>query len=356
LYSYRPDGIRVLSDRGAANKSYYLLDNVSVVAEYDATGALARSNVFTDRIDEIISVRLSTLNPQPSTGETEKYWYHADALGSVYRITDRTGAVVNRYGYSAYGEVSRKDEETGSMYFWMGREQDFNSQYYFRKRYWSSEVGWLSKDTYPVLPPFAGYKSFNNAPTNFTDPLGLFFSEGVTPNTIIYSSANPKGHKYITKTWLAQKGTYYLHYLTAMQDGNVDVDRGSIWVTEGHALTSNVSNINTLKAIQLDEAFINNKLMFAHNAICRYQTDDAAKKFGGALHTFQDMEAHNYAVLEEHLAISGLFLMGLSLDIDDPYDAATQVKTEKAIGRTDYELVSFTLYTEYLNMYRQFLQ
>jgi YD repeat-containing protein len=57
VYGYRPDGMRVVSDVGNGQKGYYLLDNVSVLGEYNASGALERSNNFTDRIDEIISTK-----------------------------------------------------------------------------------------------------------------------------------------------------------------------------------------------------------------------------------------------------------------------------------------------------------
>ena len=42
----------------------------------------------------------------------EMYWYHTDALGSVYQMTDEDETVEKSYDYSAFGKII---SETGSL-------------------------------------------------------------------------------------------------------------------------------------------------------------------------------------------------------------------------------------------------
>jgi hypothetical protein len=42
----------------------------------------------------------------------EMYWYHKDALGSIYQMTDDTETVVRTYDYTAFGTI---DSETGTL-------------------------------------------------------------------------------------------------------------------------------------------------------------------------------------------------------------------------------------------------
>jgi hypothetical protein len=35
----------------------------------------------------------------------EIYWYHKDALGSIYQMTDDTQTVVRTYDYTAFGMI-----------------------------------------------------------------------------------------------------------------------------------------------------------------------------------------------------------------------------------------------------------
>jgi RHS repeat-associated protein len=313
LYSYRPDGIRVLSDRGAANKSYYLLDNVSVVAEYDATGALSRSNVFTDRIDEIISTK---------TANGDKLFYHPDALGSIYRITDPAGNVVNKYEYRAYGEIALREEAKGNKYLWQGREG--TTQRHFRNRYFDATIGWLSADR---LGGNSKYHVFSGNPVRFGDPLGLFCSEGIN---LAMNLVCGKGHAFITSELLNLLSIYSRFnnsYHDLMVQGNVDVDRGPLTDPVPHALKEPLQLRSFAEA--LTEAHIIRVLKDSHQSSCANRRDDAAKALGASMHTLQDEVAHNYANLLIHLGITipVVILMNMATD---PFDAVTDYKMVKS--------------------------
>lgn len=123
----------------------------------------------------------------------QAYFFHADGLGSITRITDTTGVVVKSLTYSSFGKVV---SETGSLdqpYGFTGRERDTETGLnYHRARYYDPEVGrWLSRDALGfgggdvVLYGYVDsvgkpiqfsanlyHYTFNN-PLNLKDPSGL---------------------------------------------------------------------------------------------------------------------------------------------------------------------------------------
>ncbi len=107
----------------------------------------------------------------------QTYYYHADGLGSIVAITNATGAVVQRYEYDSFGNITyQQDPNFKQSYTYTGREYDDESGlYYYRARYYDAKVGrFISED--PI--GFAGgdvnlYSYVGNNPVNLVDPLGL---------------------------------------------------------------------------------------------------------------------------------------------------------------------------------------
>jgi len=75
-------------------------------------------------------------------------FYHQDELGSVVRITDINGNVVNSYDYDDYGNIISQTENITNDYTYTGKERDKDSGlYYYGARYYDPEIGrWLTKD------------------------------------------------------------------------------------------------------------------------------------------------------------------------------------------------------------------
>jgi RHS repeat-associated protein len=100
-------------------------------------------------------------------------YYHADGLGSIIKMTDSSGAVVQTRQYDAWGNLEVGADQPG--YAFTGREWDpETSLYYYRARYYDPKVGrFISED--PI--GFAGGVNFFgyalNNPTRFADPSGL---------------------------------------------------------------------------------------------------------------------------------------------------------------------------------------
>jgi RHS repeat-associated protein len=105
------------------------------------------------------------------------YYIQADHQGSVIRVTDSAGAVVNSYTYDAYGQRLTATEGVEIAYGYTGREYDAESGLmYYRARVYDTATGrFLQTDP---LGFAAGdlnlYRYVANDPVNQKDPNGKF--------------------------------------------------------------------------------------------------------------------------------------------------------------------------------------
>jgi YD repeat-containing protein len=142
-YKYDVNGLRVgINDAGGERR--ILLDGIEELAEYEA-GAMSQVNRW-DRDP----TRVDALLAQVAGGK-----HHAvtDALGSVYGMTDSTGAVVNRASFDAYGARTTTTATVPTDRGFTGRRHDPTGAMYYRARYY--EPGWGGG---PLSIPF-GMKS-----------------------------------------------------------------------------------------------------------------------------------------------------------------------------------------------------
>lgn len=130
------------------------------LADYDGTsGSLINRFIYGAGLDEpLITV---------ASGGTLTYM-HADRLGSIVALTDDTGAVINRYAYSPFGEC---DDMSGTTFGFTGQRFDAETGlYYYKRRYYSPVLGrFLQPDPVPNINL---YRYVNNDPLNLIDPLG----------------------------------------------------------------------------------------------------------------------------------------------------------------------------------------
>lgn len=101
-------------------------------------------------------------------------FFHADALGSVRRLTDETGTTSGEYSYSAYGALLRQVSGSENTYLFAGERLDpLGGLYNNRARWMHPETGrFISMD------PFAGRKF---------DPMSF--------HKYVHVSSNPVSHR-----------------------------------------------------------------------------------------------------------------------------------------------------------------
>lgn len=119
-------------------------------------------------------------------GQRERYWYHANAIGSVVALTDDAGEVVERYRYGPWGDVTvlepdgvtvRPASVFGNPHLFQGLYRDAEAGlYYARNRYYDPVTSRaLTRDPIGLA---GGINLYNlGGPgadlVNFTDPMGL---------------------------------------------------------------------------------------------------------------------------------------------------------------------------------------
>jgi RHS repeat-associated protein len=168
---------------GLIRRYYY--DRLDLVAGYDASNNLLVTATFAPGIDQPISLAI----------DGEVYHYHADALGSVYQMTDSDQAVAKSYDYSAFGKIV---SETGSVlnpFTYTAREFDLDSGlYYYRARYYDAGVGrFLSRDSVEsslsaITLNNDNYLSITDASSEFAFYIYLL---GDLKHSYLYVSGNP---------------------------------------------------------------------------------------------------------------------------------------------------------------------
>jgi YD repeat-containing protein len=124
-YAYDPFGRRVekrLIENGSASITRYVYDNEDIILEYDGSGSIGNKYLHGPGIDEPLAL---------TTGK-ETYFYHADGLGSIVALTDRSGKVVQDYQYDSFGNLKDLKNRIKQPYTYTGREFDRETGRYYR--------------------------------------------------------------------------------------------------------------------------------------------------------------------------------------------------------------------------------
>ncbi len=106
----------------------------------------------------------------------QEFFYNADHQGSVRKITDVAGLVVNSYGYDSYGRIEASTEAIANPFTYTAREIDAESGlYFYRARYYDAVTGrFLREDPIGFDAGDVNlYRYVFNNPVNLRDPSGL---------------------------------------------------------------------------------------------------------------------------------------------------------------------------------------
>ncbi|UJB18557.1 MULTISPECIES: RHS repeat-associated core domain-containing protein [Lysobacter] len=160
-FQYDAGGRRVGRTEGGATTSYL----------YDGSDAVQESQGTT------VNPILTGLGVDQRFARNEasgRTYFLTDHLGSTRALTDANGAVVQRYDYTAYGEVTQSASGFSNPYRYTGREQDASGLMYYRARYYAPEQGrFISEDSYGFGGGDSNFYAYvGGNPLSATDPSG----------------------------------------------------------------------------------------------------------------------------------------------------------------------------------------
>jgi len=144
----------------------YLYDGPQVIAECDGNNNLLRKYIYGPGIDQPVCMI--------EQAESETYYYHYDALGSVVALSDSSGDTVQTYEYSIFGQVAAEDVDHPNPYMFAGRRFDIEiGLYYNRARYYNPFTGrFLQADPKGYEAGMNLYSYCYNNPVVLQDPSG----------------------------------------------------------------------------------------------------------------------------------------------------------------------------------------
>ncbi|MEO8361015.1 MAG: RHS repeat-associated core domain-containing protein [Vicinamibacteria bacterium] len=162
-FEYDPLGRRVVKATPTRVTSY----------TYDGSGIL-RERIAADGTASVSPYVHGPSLDEPMSKEANGTitYYHADGLGSIVKETNASGDVTTTLRYDAWGNIEAGERDG---FAFTGREWDPETGlYYYRARYYEPKSGrFISEDPVRLGGGVNFYAYVPNAPSNWTDPLGL---------------------------------------------------------------------------------------------------------------------------------------------------------------------------------------
>jgi RHS repeat-associated protein len=173
---YDPMGRKIeekITSGSITHATDYVLSGDQVKEEY-ADGSLSRRYVHGRGIDEIVRAEIGGTTVYPIQ----------DELANVERLTDATGATLERYEYDGFGRfnvfspsgASRSASSLGWKWLFQGREYQAKlGAYDYRTRtLWPDLARFAQEDAAGSHGDLSPYEAFLGSPANLADPLGLY--------------------------------------------------------------------------------------------------------------------------------------------------------------------------------------
>ncbi len=187
VYEYDALGNRVATVENGVRTTYLLdpMGLVNVVGQYDASGDLIAHYThgwgLASRTD----------------GTGDGAYYAFDALGSTSELTDGTGVVLNDYRYGPSGNTLGQSESLADPFQFVGRYgvmSEANGLDFMRARFYDADLGrFIAEDPIGLGGgDLLSYRYASNDPTEFIDPLGLDWRNGVL-NVAVGATAGVAG-------------------------------------------------------------------------------------------------------------------------------------------------------------------
>jgi len=170
---YDGAGRLIMSITPGTNR-YFVFDEMNIIEEYiENKATLNKSYIYSSGVDSFVAYVKGGL----------PYYMHTDGNQNVVAVSDQTGSIVERYSYSAYGEVTITDADgnpraktavANSHLYTSRRWMPEAGIYYYRARYYSPTLKrFLTRDPAGTVDTLNLYLYVYANPVNFVDPLGL---------------------------------------------------------------------------------------------------------------------------------------------------------------------------------------
>jgi RHS repeat-associated protein len=192
-YAYDAMGRRTSKTVGTGTPTQYLYDGANAVQE--TVGSAVNPILVGLGIDERFA-------RNDTTGRT---YFLSDAINSTIALTNSSGAIQNQYSYDLYGNTTQSNASFTNPYQYTGREADTAGLYYYRARYYSPAMGFISEDPAGFAGgqlTFYGYAGGN--PVMYRDPSGKFLPEavaGIIVGAAIGGLSGWAGHDSGSQIW-----------------------------------------------------------------------------------------------------------------------------------------------------------
>jgi RHS repeat-associated protein len=154
----------------------YLYNGLDLIAETNTTGTT--TYVFGPAVDE----------PLATHQYNNIYYFSADGLGSVARVTDTTGTTGNDQIYDAWGELRARVGAVNQSFGYTAREFEEGGLWLYRARYYDAATGrFVSEDPLRFTAGTNFERYVSNNPSNRVDPTGLIDRDWCTraPDTYL---------------------------------------------------------------------------------------------------------------------------------------------------------------------------
>ena len=159
-------------DNKKSNTTCYFYEGSLLLYTTDDSGKKISQNVIGNQDNIIVGIRYSG-------GNQNEYFYAKDVQGSTTNITDNTGACVQSYDYTDFGETAERiaTDFKNEICYTGGIYDELTGLYYLNARYYNPDEGvFLSQDTYRGTEKNAEcwnlYAYCANNPINYVDPRG----------------------------------------------------------------------------------------------------------------------------------------------------------------------------------------
>ena len=164
VYRYDADGRRIEKDVDGT-LTRYVYDDDAIALEFDGSNALTARYSHGEAVDQPLVLERGG----------QSHFYHVDFLGSVRKLTNAAGTVVNTYDTDAYGNFETRSEAVANPYTYTAREFDAESGlHFYRARYYDPVMGrFISEDPIGLESgDVNSYRYVFNNPVMLVDPKG----------------------------------------------------------------------------------------------------------------------------------------------------------------------------------------